>query len=68
LGNLSEGNVADIAVIRVREGQFGFIDAGGNVIQGTKKLECELTVRNGKIAWDLNGISGTTLKLASTNK
>ena len=39
LGNLSEGNVADIAVIRVREGQFGFIDAGGNVIQGTKKLE-----------------------------
>jgi dihydroorotase len=68
LGNLSEGNVADIAVIRIREGQFGFIDAGGNVIQGTKKLECELTVRNGKIAWDLNGISGTTLKLASTNK
>ena len=68
LGNLSEGNVADIAVIRIREGQFGFIDAGGNVIQGTKKLECELTVRNGKIVWDLNGISGTTLKLASGNK
>ena len=68
LGNLSEGNVADIAVIRIREGQFGFIDAGGNVIQGTKKLECELTVRNGKIVWDLNGISGTILKLASGNK
>ena len=68
LGNLSEGNVADIAVIRIREGQFGFIDAGGNVIQGTKKLECELTVRNGKIVWDLNGISGTALKLASGNK
>ncbi len=68
LGNLSEGNVADIAVIRIREGQFGFIDAGGNVIQGTKKLECELTVRNGKIAWDLNGISGTKLKLTSGEK
>ncbi|MEP7375140.1 MAG: amidohydrolase/deacetylase family metallohydrolase [Chitinophagaceae bacterium] len=68
LGNLSEGNPADIAVIRVREGQFGFIDAGGNVIPGTKKLECELTLRNGKIVWDLNGISGTTLKLASGNK
>ena len=68
LGNLSEGNTADIVVIRIREGQFGFIDAGGNVIQGTKKLECELTLRNGKIVWDLNGISGTTLKLVSVNK
>ena len=68
LGNLSEGNVADIAVIRVREGQFGFIDAGGNVIRGTMKLECELTLRNGKVVWDLNGISGTPLKLVSGNK
>jgi dihydroorotase len=57
LGNLSEGSVADIAILRLREGQFGFIDAGGNVIQGTKKLEGELTIRNGKVAWDLNGIS-----------
>ncbi len=65
LGNLSEGNVADIAVIRVREGHFGFIDAGGNVIQGTKKLEAELTVRNGKIVWDLNGISGKALTQTS---
>ena len=65
LGNLSEGSVADIAVIRVREGQFGFVDAGGNVIHGTKKLEAELTVRNGKIVWDLNGISGTVLKQTS---
>ena len=68
LGNLSAGSVADIAVINVREGHFGFIDAGGNVIQGTKKLECELTVRNGKIVWDLNGISGTKLKLTSAEK
>jgi len=68
LGNLSVGNVADIAVINVREGHFGFIDAGGNVIQGTKKLECELTVRNGKIVWDLNGISATKLTLTSGEK
>ena len=59
LGNLSEGNVADIVVLRVRDGHFGFIDAGGNVIQGTKKLEAELTIRNGKVVWDLNGISAT---------
>ncbi|HEX5025694.1 MAG TPA: amidohydrolase/deacetylase family metallohydrolase [Agriterribacter sp.] len=63
LGNLSEGSVADIAVLRMREGDFGFTDAGGNVVHGTKKLEAELTVRNGKIVWDLNGISGTPFKL-----
>ena len=57
LGNLSEGSVADIAVIRVRDGKFGFVDAGGNVIEGNKKLEAELTLRGGNIVWDLNGIS-----------
>jgi dihydroorotase len=67
LGNLSEDNVADIAVLRVRDGHFGFIDAGGNVIPGTKKLEAELTVRNGKIVWDLNGISATVLPAARLN-
>src|SRR6201991_568937 len=66
LGNLSEGNVADIVVLRVRDGHFGFIDAGGNVIQGTKKLEAELTLRNGKVVWDLNGISATPMAIAGT--
>jgi dihydroorotase len=66
LGNLSEGSVADIAVLRVRDGHFGFIDAGGNVIPGTKKLEAELTLRNGKIVWDLNGISATPMPIAGT--
>lgn len=65
LGNLSEGSVADIAVLRVREGRFGFTDAGGNVIQGTKKLDGELTIRGGKIVWDLNGISGTAFNPAA---
>ena len=64
LGNLSVGSVADIAVLRVREGRFGFIDAGGNVLQGTKKLETELTVRNGKVVWDLNGISAAPAAFA----
>lgn len=57
LGNLSEGAVADVAVIRIRDGNFGFVDAGGNSIQGKHKFEDELTIRNGKIVWDLNGIS-----------
>ena len=57
LGNLTEGAVADIAVIRISDGKFGFVDAGGNSIEGKQKLEAELTLRAGNIVWDLNGIS-----------
>jgi dihydroorotase len=57
LGNLSVGAVADIAVFTIREGKFGFVDSGGNKMTGSKKLECELTFRDGKIVYDLNGIS-----------
>jgi dihydroorotase len=62
LGSLSEGAVADIAVISILNGNFGFIDAGGNKINGTQKLESELTVRAGKIVWDLNGLSAAPYK------
>lgn len=54
LGHLTEGAVADIAVLRVRKGEFGFMDSAGKKIKGDKKLEAELTVRAGKIVWDLN--------------
>lgn len=57
LGNLSEGAEADIAVLRIREGNFGFVDAGGFRLDGDQKLEAELTIRAGRIVWDLNGIS-----------
>jgi dihydroorotase len=57
LGHLGEGAVADIAVLGLRNGTFGFVDAGGNKIEGKQKLEAELTIRDGKIVWDLNGIS-----------
>ncbi|WP_276347008.1 amidohydrolase/deacetylase family metallohydrolase [Daejeonella sp. JGW-45] len=57
LGNLSVGSEADIAVLSVRKGVFGFRDVGGNKLTGTQKLECELTMRAGKIVYDLNAIS-----------
>lgn len=58
LGNLSEGAVADIAVIRVLNGKFGFLDAGGFKLEGNKKFQAEMTIRAGKIVWDLNGMAG----------
>lgn len=57
LGHLSEGVVADITVLNIREGKFGFLDTRDLRMDGTKKLECELTIRAGKVVWDLNGIS-----------
>lgn len=56
LGHLSIGAEADIAVFRVRTGDFGFFDAHGGYLKGSQKLEAELTLRAGKIEWDLNGI------------
>ena len=57
LGHLSVGSEADIAVLAVRKGTFGFIDVAGGKLIGDQKLECELTVRAGQVVWDLNGIS-----------
>jgi dihydroorotase len=56
LGNLSVGSVADVAVFSMRTGDFGFLDIRGTKMMGTQKLEAELTIRAGKIVWDLNGI------------
>jgi len=57
LGNLSEGSVADIAVLSILKGKFGFFDSGNNRIDGDRKFEAELTVRAGRIIWDLNGLA-----------
>lgn len=55
LGNLSIGAPADIAILNMIKGDFGFWDRKGNKVQGTEKFECEVTIRNGKIVFDLNG-------------
>ncbi len=57
LGNFSVGSAADIAVLRVQKGRFGFTDMYGARMDGNQKFLCEMTVRNGKIVYDLNGIS-----------
>lgn len=57
LGHLSEGAVADVTLISVRKGEFGFVDVRGKKIVGTERVECELTLREGKVVWDMNGIS-----------
>jgi len=57
LGHLSVGAVGDIAVLRLEKGNFGFVDVFGARLTGNQRLGCELTVRNGLVVYDLNGIS-----------
>jgi dihydroorotase len=57
LGHLSAGAPADVAVLRLERGNFGFVDMYGARLKGTQKLICELTLRDGKAVYDLNGIT-----------
>jgi dihydroorotase len=57
LGHLSVGAPADVAVLRLEEGTFGFVDAYGARLQGTRKLTCEMTLRDGRIVYELNGLA-----------
>ena len=59
LGHLTVGAPADVAVLRLETGNFGFGDHANARLAGTKRLSCELTVRNGQVVWDLNALSGT---------
>jgi dihydroorotase len=57
LGHLSPGACADVAVFDLREGKFGFIDCGRARLDGDRKFECLMTIRNGQIVYDLGGLA-----------
>jgi dihydroorotase len=57
LGTLSVGAPADVALLRVQKGDFGFVDSLGGRLAGTEKFVCEMTVRDGLIVYDLNGLA-----------
>lgn len=57
LGNLSVGAVADIAVLDMRQGNFGLWDRMGYKVNAKQKFECQMTIKGGKIVYDLNGIA-----------
>lgn len=57
LGALTEGAAADIAVLEIRQGKFGFVDAEQKRLAATRRLRCVLTVRDGAVVWDSQGLS-----------
>ena len=59
LGNLSVGAVADITLLKTELGEFGFIDTQNKKMEGTKKIVCEMTIREGNVVYDLNGLAST---------
>jgi dihydroorotase len=57
LGNLSVGAIADVTVLRVERGDFGYTDMYGARLKGNQKIVAELTLKDGKVVYDLNGIT-----------
>ena len=57
-GNLSVGAPGDIAILRREKGKFGFLDPEGGRVDAGERLVCEITVLDGKVVYDLNGMTG----------
>lgn len=58
LGSLHVGAVADVALLRVMEGEFGYWDNNRGKVTGKERLFCEMTLKDGQVMWDWNGRMG----------
>jgi dihydroorotase len=64
LGSIEEGGIADLAVLELRKGKFAFLDSGHGKLTTDREIRCILTVRNGDVVWDTQGLSLTDWKEA----
>jgi dihydroorotase len=64
LGTLSAGSVADIAVVENQSGVFAFKDSWPAKRLADHRLECVLTIRDGKIVYDRDARSFPSWKSA----
>jgi len=58
LGHLSIGAVADIAGLKILEGDFGYTDVASGLLRGRQRVVCELTLKDGVVMWDWDGRIG----------
>jgi dihydroorotase len=58
LGHLTVGAVADIAALRVHDGDFNYADAFGARFTGKQRMTAEITVRAGRVVWNANSRGG----------
>ncbi len=59
LGHIAEGAEADITVLRMEKGRFGYLDSAGARMDGAERLIAEITIHGGSVVWDLNGLTAT---------
>lgn len=57
LGTLTVGREADVAVLELRHGHFGFIDNGLARMDGDTRIVARMTIRGGRILYDPSGLS-----------
>jgi dihydroorotase len=57
LGTLSVGKDADIAVLELLKGRFGYIDCGVATMDANVRLSARMTIRAGRILYDPTGLS-----------
>ncbi len=57
LGTLTPGNVADIAILEVQHGRFGYMDDGYARLTGNVQLTNRMTIAGGRILYDPSGLS-----------
>ena len=62
LGHIGVGAIADVAMLRVMEGEFGYWDNNTGKVMGKQRLLCEMTLKDGAVAWDWNGRMGVDFK------
>lgn len=58
LGHLSVGAPADVAILNLMKGSYGYLDSFDGRLWGEERLSCELTLKDGVVEWDWNGRSG----------
>jgi dihydroorotase len=56
LGTLSVGAEADVAMIQLEKGEFGYWDCGRAKVVGSEKLTCKMTLRAGEVVYDPDGL------------
>lgn len=62
LGSLEVGRAADIALLELRTGRAVFIDTEHRKLTANRELRCVLTVLDGVVVWDSEGLSLTNWK------
>ncbi len=62
LGHMSVGAVADVTVFRLMRGKFSYRDARNGSIDGNERLHADLTLKDGRVMWDWNSLTGVDYK------